>query len=240
MFRLLKALPLALALAALTFFAASCGSSSTKYRVVDTIPDSPVGLDFDVNTAVVFSDISFGSVNPSTGYQKVSSGSQSIEVVQTGQTTPVINTTSLSFGGSNEYTLVLTGRYGSTIAPSAPQAVLFTDNNTLATTGDVEFRIIHASPSTTSVNVYLVPPGTDITPSQVTPQISGVAFQAASPSYISLAPATYAAIVTYAGTKQILLSQDYTLTAGQIRTLVLVDTAGGGPPPQWLELSDLN
>jgi len=54
MFRLLKALPLALALAALTFFAASCGSSSTKYRVVDTIPDSPVGLDFDVNTRSYF------------------------------------------------------------------------------------------------------------------------------------------------------------------------------------------
>ncbi len=40
----------------------------------------------------------------------------------------------------------------------------FTDNNTAPTAGDVEFRVINASPSSPGglVDVYIVPPGTDI------------------------------------------------------------------------------
>lgn len=242
MSRLLNALPLTLALAALTFFTTSCGSSSSQLRVVDAIPDAPVGLDVDVNGKNAFTTpFTFGSTEPSSGYQKVSAGSDSIEVFQTGTTTSVIPSTSFSMGGSSQNTVVLTGYYiAGTGSPNIPTAVQFTDNNAAPTSGDVEFRIIHASPSTATVDVYIVPPGTDIT--QVNPAtISGLAYQAASSPYTSLAAATYSVIVTASGSKnEIIAPQDYALTAGQIRTLVLVDNVNGGQPPQWLLLSDLN
>src|ERR1700731_1898307 len=62
MFRLLKALPLALALAALSFFPASCGSSSkSQVRVLHAISDGPA-LDINVNTTKVFTNIAFSGV----------------------------------------------------------------------------------------------------------------------------------------------------------------------------------
>jgi hypothetical protein len=239
MSRLLKALTLTLVLAALTFFTTGCGSSSAQFRVVDAIPDAPVNFDVAINTKNVFTGVSFESVEPSSGYQKVSSGSDSVEVFQTGTTTAVIPSTSLSFGGSSQYTVVLTGRYNSTLPPNVPTAVLLTDNNTAPTSGNVEFRIIHASPSTATVDIYIVPPGTDITNAPKT--FSGLTFQQASPSYASLAGGTtYSVIATFAGTSQPIVSLNYNPgSAGAIATMVLADQPGGGFPPQWLPLTDV-
>jgi len=239
MFRLLKALLLTLALAALSFFTTGCGSSSAQFRVFDAIPDAPVNLDVAINGTNVFTGVSFQSVEPSSGYKNLSSGGDSLEVFQTGTTTPVIPSTSLSIGSSSPYTVVLTGRYNSTLAPNVPTAVLFTDNNTAPTTGNVEFRIIHASPSTATVDIYIVPPGTDITNAPKT--FTGLAFQQASPSYASLAGGTtYSVIATFAGTSQPIVSLNYDPgSAGAIATMVLADQPGGGFPPQWVPLSDV-
>lgn len=239
MFRLLKALPFTLALAALSFFTTSCGSSSSQVRVVDAIPDAPVSFDVAINGKNVFTGVSFESIEPASGYQKISSGSATVEVFQTGTTTAVIPSTSFSLSASSQYTVIATGFYSATQPPNVPTAVQFTDNNSAPTSGNVEFRIIHASPSSPTVDVYIVPPGTDIT--QVNPPtISGLTYQQAS-TYQSLAAATYSVIVTTSGSKQeIIFPQDYGLTAGQIRTLVLVDNPGGGNPPSWMLLSDLN
>lgn len=238
MFRLLKVLSLPLALASLGLFAMSCGSSSSQVRVVDAIPDSPVNFDIQLNGKTVFTNVGFESIEPSTGYQKVSSGSDSVEFLQTGTTTPVINSTSINLGGSSQYTVLATGFFNGS-GQNAPTAVLLTDNNSAPASGDVTFRIVDASPSApSSVDIYIVPPGTDIT--NVTPSVSALAFQQGS-GYVSLAAAIYEVIVTPAGNKtELFPGLDYTLSAGQIRTLVLIDNAGGGNPPTLLELSDLN
>ncbi len=248
MFRLLKALPLTLALAALTFFSASCGSSSqSQIRLVNAIPDGPA-LDIDVNTTKVFTNIAFGGVQPTPpAYTKVASGSVTIQAFDTGTTTnPIFGTNGVKVGlsGSSQYTIVLAGFLNGT-GNNALAALQKTDNNSAPTSGNVEFRIIHASPSASpnapfAVDVYIVPPGTDIT--QVNPPtIQGLVYQQASSPYTSVPAATYSVIVTTSGSKTPLISpQDYTLVAGQIRTLVLVDNVGGGNPPSWLELNDLN
>src|SRR5260370_6200984 len=110
MFRLLKALPLTLALAALSLFATSCGSSSqSQIRVVHAISDGPA-LDINVNTTKVFTNIAFGGVQPiPPAYTKVASGSDTLQAVDTGTTTVVIANTSASLSGSSQYTVVLTG-----------------------------------------------------------------------------------------------------------------------------------
>jgi hypothetical protein len=234
MSRFFKVLPLALALAALGILAISCGSDNSQYRIVQAIPDSPVNFDIQIGGKTLFTNVGFGTVEPSSGYDKISSGSDPIEVFQTGTTTPVINSTALNLAGGKQYTVFLTGTFGGT-----PAATLVTDNNTAPTSGNVEFRIMDASPSAPgSVDIYIVPPGTDIT--GISPDISGLTFGQAS-TYVSKGANTYEVIVTTMGNKTPLISPSYTLTAGQIRTIVLVDIAGGGAlngTP--LELNDLN
>jgi hypothetical protein len=239
MFRLLKALPLMLALAALSIFTTSCSSTNqAQVRVVHAISDGPA-LDIEVNTTKVFTNIAFTNVQPTPpAYTKVASGSVTLEAVDTGTTTAVIGNTTASLSGSSQYTVVMAGFLNGTGA-TAPTFYSIKDNNTAPTSGNVEFRIIDASPSSPgTVDVYIVPPGTNIT--SVTPQISALAYTQAS-TYQSLAAGTYSVIVTTSGSKNEFISQDFALpTAGMIRTLVLVDNTGGGLPASWLELSDLN
>jgi len=250
MFRLLKALSLTLTLASVSIFATGCGSSSqSQVRVVHAIPDGPA-LDVDVNgTKITTAALAFGGVQPTPpAYTKVASGNVTIQAFDTGTTTNPIfgaNGVTANLSGSSQYTIVLAGFLNGT-GNNALAVLQKTDNNSAPTSGNVEFRIIHASPSASpntpfAVDVYIVPPGTDIT--QVNPPtIQGLVYQQASNPYTSVAAGTYSVIVTTSGSKTPLISpQDFPLPqAGMIRTLVLVDNVGGGNPPSWLELNDLN
>jgi Domain of unknown function (DUF4397) len=240
MFRLLKALPLA----ALSFFAASCGSGNqAQIRVVHAISNAPA-LDVNVNTTKVFTNIAFGGVQPTPpAYTKVASGNVTIQAFDTGTTTnPIFGTNGVtaSFSSSSQYTIVLAGLLNG-LGTDAPKALQITDNNSAPTSGNVEFRIIHASASSPgTVDVYIVTPGANINTVNP-PTIQGLLYQQASNPYTSVAAGTYSVIVTTSGSKIPFISQDFALpTAGMIRTLVLVDNTGGGNPPSWLELADLN
>lgn len=243
MLRVLKALPLAFAVSTLIFSTASCSSSGqAKLRVVHAIPDGPA-LDVDINTTKEFSSIQFTQVQPTPpAYTSVPSGNVAIQAYDTGTTTNGIfggNGVSATFGNA-QYTVVLAGFLNGSGA-NAPAAVEFTDNDTAPTTGNFNIRVINASPSASaagSLDVYVVP-STDIT--NVSPTIPGLGFEQASSPYSSLAAGSYWVIVTESNSKEeLIFPQSYAFTAGQIRTLVLVDNGGGGNPPQWLELNDVN
>ncbi|MGA7291637.1 MAG: DUF4397 domain-containing protein [Terriglobales bacterium] len=241
MFRLCKILPLVLAIIALCAFEAGCGSSSSsaEYRVVQTIPNAPAGLDISVNGKNAFTNVGFGVVAPAAGYTSVSTGSDPIEVFQTGTTTAVISSTPVEFVGGSQSTIVLTGLF------SAPSMVVFPDNNTAPLSGQVEVRVIDAAPSApASVDIYLVAPGIDIT--QADPIVSALEFGQGS-IYIPLNTANsgYAQvmmIVTKSGSKTQLINQLYTPYQGAIRTLVLVDVSPGANALSFspLELDDLD
>lgn len=241
MFHLLKVLPLALVIVAIAIFSASCGSSSSKvqYRVVQTIPDAPGNIDISIGGKIVFTNIAFGSTVPVSGYSSVSSGSDPLEAFLTGTTTPVINSTNLNLLGGSQSTTVLTGLY------AAPTAVSFQDDNSAPLSGQAELRIIDGSPSAPSnLDIYLVLPGTDITP--IKPVISPLSFEHAS-QYVSLSVqksglVDVVMIVTATGDKAPLANRTYTLADGQIRSLVLVDVSplGGALSFIPLELNDLN
>lgn len=228
--RLFQALFLVLAIVGLGLFAISCGSSSAQYRVVNTIPGLTYNLDIDVNvaspssTTATFSNVSFGSVEPSSGYQKIGTGSDPIVVFQTGTTTQVIAPTNLNLG-SNPYTVLLLGPGGS---QTSPYVQLLTDNNNAPTSGNGEFRIVNAASSAPggSVDIYLVPPGTNI--GAVSPNVSGLGYAQPS-SYVSLTAANYLLYVTPQNNKTPYINgQSYSLSAGQIYTIVLIDVSGGG------------
>ena len=254
MSRLLKALPLMFALAALSIFAASCGSSTpAQVRFVHAIHDAPA-LDIDVtgpNTASTpeFTHLSFLDVQPAQpGYTSVPSGSDTIAAVLTGTTTPVFTDT-VGWDAGGHYTVVATG-FSQTGTNGSNVALLsIPDVTPTPPTGDVEFRVIHASPSgPSSVDVYIeinpnTGPGLPIA-------IQGLTYTQAS-QYVTYVfnpgnatpPPGFKVYVTAPGNAaQIYIAEFLSpSTAGAVRTLVLTDAPTGNTMNStYLELSDLN
>jgi hypothetical protein len=247
MFRMLKILPLLLALGTLSIFATSCGTDHSKIRLVHASPDSqPVDVAVDGKTVVT--NLAFGGVSPATGYLTVTAGNRRVEVRATGTTADLINS-NVSFGSGKEYTAIASGfmtpppNNDPTVVGIA--AVVLTDDNSAPTSGNVKLRLVHDAPwdgvppNPPNLDVYIVTPGTDI--SGMSPTISNLAYGQAS-SYQSVAPSSNQVIFTLAGEKTPIINQTYNaLAAGQIRTLVTVNVQGGltmATTP--LELSDLN
>jgi hypothetical protein len=252
MSRCFKALPLALALAALSIVTASCGSSSNvpaQVRFVNAIQDTAqygTALDIDVAGTKEFTDVPFPGFQPSSGYTKIVSGGSALQGIQTGTTIPVF-VADISLTASAQYTLVATG------FASNNDVVLISalDNNLPPPTGQENFRVINASPSgPAAVDIYIVPVGstTPITPPAT---ISNVAYRSAStyasvdynPNFVQ--GFNYTMFVTATGTTSpILFSQTLSAgssSAGSIRTLVLTDQQNINQlNPSALVLNDLN
>jgi uncharacterized protein DUF4397 len=232
---MLKALRLTLALAALSLFAASCGTDHAQVRFVHASPDGP-NVDVAIDGKTVVTNLAFDTVSPATGYFTVTAGNRRVEVRVTGTTTDLINST-MSFSSGKQFTVIATGFENP--APGTVAALTLTDDNSAPTSGNVKLRVVHAAPSgPPNVDVYIVAPGTDI--SGMAPTISGLAFGQAS-AYQTTAPTSNQVIFTAAGDKTPVINQTYTLAAGQIRTLVTVNVQGGTTMATTpLELSDLN
>jgi len=246
MLRMMKTLPLILALAVFGVFATSCGTTHAQMRFVQAAPDlqGAPNVDVTVDAKSFAMGVPYGGVSPNTGYTTVNSGSRALEVFLAGTTTnPLINS-NVSFSGGQHYTVLASG--DSLPLPSKLAAVVLTDSSTAPSSGNVSLRVLHDSPTasldfTSGLDIYIVAPGTDIT--NLTPNISGLAYQQAS-GYQTLAagPLQVIATATGDGSKTPIANQTYPdLTAGQVRTFVILDTAGGGSVSLTpLELPDLN
>jgi hypothetical protein len=226
---LLKILPLGAAWMCLgTVFLTGCGSSGARFRYVQASPGAPSAVDVQVDGKNVLTDIGYGLPG---SYQKVTSGSRTISIFQTGTTTNPYFSGSVSFGSSD--TTLLSENVFSSIA-LAP----YTDDNTAPSSGNVKLRFINAAPSVGGVDTYVVTSGTGI--GGLSPQLT-LAYPNAS-GYISVTAGNYDVVMTQAGTQNIVsgLNVSYTFTAGQIRTIVIIDSAQGGAPYNQLVLDDLN
>lgn len=254
MSRSLKALPLMLALAALSVFTAGCGSSQqAQVRFVHAIQDG-AAMDIEITgpnrviPTLAFTHISFLGVQPNQpGYTAVPSGADTIEGFLTGTTNVGFNSATLNLAGGQRYTVVGTGLLANgnnaTILP-------FPDNIPAPSAGFAAFRVINASPSGPgAVDVYiLLNPATG---PRGNPTFSAVAYQQAS-RYILLPynpnnnpiPPGFTVYVTAAGsTTPTYVSEGISPanTGAAVRTLVLTDVQNGNSMNStFLELSDLN
>jgi trimeric autotransporter adhesin len=227
---LLKVLPLGTALICLgvIFLTVGCGSNSARFRYVQASTGAPSAVDVQVDGKNVLTDIAYGLPG---SYQKITSGSRSVSIFQNGTTTNPLFTGSVSFG-SGDTTLISENVFSSiTLTPYA-------DDNTAPSSGNVKLRFINAGPSVGSVDVYVVTSGTGI--GGLNRQLN-LTYPSAS-GYISVAAGNYDVVITQAGTQNVVsgLNVSYTFAAGQIRTIVIIDSAQGGAPYNQLVLSDLN
>jgi hypothetical protein len=229
--RLLKVLPLGVAFIGLgcILLTGGCSSGSARFRYVLGSTGAPgTSVDVDVDGKTVLNGISYGAAGT---YKSSSSGSRQFEVFQTGTTTnPFFNgSVSLSSGD----TTVISVNTFSTMAMTA-----FTDDNAAPTSGNVKLRFIHASPTAGGVDVYVIQPPNTI--GGLSPQLT-VQYKEAS-GYLSLTAGTYEVVMTQAGTQNPIsgLDNTFSLTAGQVRTIVILDGPSGGGPYRQVILSDLN
>ena len=262
MSRWLKARPLALpltllltlALAALSLFAAGCGSNApAQIRFVHAIQDEGI-LNVDVNGTPEFTEISFLGVGPNQpGYTSVPSGSDTIEGFLASNNSAAF-TYSAGWSSGTAYTVVATGFSQTGVNGSNVVLLSIPDDIPTPQAGYVEFRLIHASPSGPPlVDVYI-----DLNPSsgpELPVTIKSLAYTQAS-SYVQFAfnpnnatnPPGYTVYVTPSGsmTPVYIAEQINPGAAGEARTLVLTDVKNGTQPPPsgmsstFLELSDLN
>ena len=242
--RLLKALPLTLAIAtlaiaAVSILATSCSSNNgTSARFFNAIPNTVQyggALDVEVNGSVQFSDVTFGSASAST-YTRIPSGNVTFEGFESpGVTTPVF-TDSTTLSGGTQYTEVATGQAG---GAGTNQVVLMSlsDDNSLPNDGTLNFRVINAalnaSPSPNgAVDIWIERAPYPYDPVEAgTATIQNLAYQTSS-GYVNLGyntgQAGFTVFVYTVGGGTPLISP-YTIsvsgsqTSAAVCTLVLVD-----------------
>jgi hypothetical protein len=247
---LLKVLPLALALAAVSFLFTGCGGNNVEARFVNAIPDSTNPLDIDVGGVKEFSTVQFGTVSPGSNYTGVPSGNVAIEGFQTGTTTQAFPSQTVNLNSGSEYTLVAVGFLSS----GNVDILNPVDNNTEPQDGTVSFRVIEASPSGPGkVDIYFIanPVECSLGATGCGPAITALAYQSTS-GYVTLPFNTssngsgYQMFVTTSGNLTPLFSGGQTITGGgtslgSIRTIVLTDESGGVTmSSRALVLDDLN
>ncbi len=232
MFRLLKALPLGLAIAALSLVTISCGSNTAKARFVNAIQNTNSyggpgsTIDVFINKTKVFSSLGFPSSSGAT-YTSVAAGSDTFEGFESpADTIPVFNNLTTTLSGGNQYTIVAAGSVA-----SAPVLLTPHDINTAPTAGNVQFRFINASPSgpegcaSCSVDIYILPE--PVSNPFGTPQIASLAYQQTSAYYnIAYDASGWGIFVTPHGSTTTIINTSYVFgsqTTSSIRTLVLVD-----------------
>lgn len=231
--RLSAALLLAVSVAGCEPDVASTGPTfdgqTGRLRVVSATPDAarPHPVNITVDGVPVAVNVAYGA---GTAYVPASAGSHRVVVRRTADTTVVLHQGDVTVGANSDHTLVTTGTGAGT------QGTLLSDDNAAPASGNIRLRVVNASPTATSVDVYLTTAAADIT--TATPAIAALAFRAAS-SYQSLAAGTYRLRATTAGTKTVVL--DVTLpaiAAGGGRTILVLDRAQGGTPLTSAVLTD--
>ena len=202
-------------------------ATTAQLRVVHASPDAPA-VDVLVDDATALTNVAYKA---SSAYLEVPAGTRNLQVRAAGTSTTVIDADAALATGES-YTVLATGRLAS-IAP-----LVLEDDLTAPAAGNVRVRLVHASPTAGTVDIYVTAPGASI--ATAAPTLAGVPFRAAS-AYLEVPAGTYRVRVTPTGTKTVALDvNDVALAAGQVRTAIAVDAPGGGTPLGVIVLADRN
>jgi hypothetical protein len=244
MLRLLKALPLTLAIAAVSIVATSCGSNNgTRARFVNAIQNTEQyggALDVEVNGTQQFTGVPFQTASAST-YIPIPSGNVTIEGFESPGVTSPVFTASTTLSSGTEYTEVATGLAGGT----GTNVVLLSlsDDNTLPEDGTLNFRVINASPNSPSgVDIWIEPTPYPFSLQGVKPTISALAYQSVSGyvnvSYNSNNNEGFTVFVYTAGGGTELFSTNVnvsgSVSSASVCTLVLTDNPNGSTMSSFL------
>jgi hypothetical protein len=196
--------------------ALGCGSGGTaQARLLNASPGEG-SLNGMANSTSFATNVSYGSAST---YTSIPSGSDTLEVEVSGSSSAAINQT-VSLVAKTPYTVMVAGY------PSSIGAIVLTDNNSAPTSGNILLRVINASPSLGTADVYVVAPNTAL--DTVSPTVSALNFESAS-NYVSLAAGSYEVVFTETGqTVPVITSGSMTFGAGQVNSIVGLNGAVTG------------
>jgi len=218
----------AAALAAGTLFAQSTGA---RVRVVHASPDAPA-VDIYVNGNIVLENLPFREYSE---YLSLPVGTYNVEIKVTGTNT-VVKQLSVPLQAGKDYTAIAVGYAGG--ASPGFDVMLLEDDNSAPADGRIKIRVAHTAPGAPAVDVYVTTPFETLSGKQ--PVLTNVPFKAAS-GYLSVPIGMYQARVAVAGTKTIAVDSHRLVTwGGMIRTIIAVDSRGGGAPFDLILLPDRN
>jgi len=198
---------------------AQTAPTTGRVRILHASPDAPA-VDILVDGALAIEGLPYKEY---TEYLPLPAGPHDIRVNVTGTETTVLRANPTITAGA-DYTAIAVGFAGGRMP--ALDLLLLADNNTLPMGDNIKLRVVHAAASAPAVDVYLTTPFEPISTRQ--PGLANVPFKAVSP-YITVPSLMYHARVTVAGTKNVAISSGRLPTWAQIiRTVVAVDSVGGG------------
>ncbi|KAB0630875.1 DUF4397 domain-containing protein [Burkholderia latens] len=194
------------------------GISKPQARFINAVPAGP-NLDYYLNAKVDASGVAYKGV---TRYHDIDSGTQTASYDVSGTTATVA---SQSFSAAN-------GHHYTTIAlPSTSSAISVIDDpfDKKLLSDKARVRSFNASPNAQNVDVYVVPPGTDI--NAQSPTLAGAAYQNAVPASgqdsVYLSGGTYQIVVTTAGSKTPILKTAPVALNNNADWLLLTIPSGG-------------
>lgn len=170
------------------------GLQNPLIHFVHAIPGGPT-VDFLVNGSALQTGITYKQV---TNFANINTGATTVAFANTGSTAPLASGNFPDVAKGHEYTVLalpaLTGADIGLIDDPFDKGLL---------SNSARVRGFNATVNSQNVDIYLVPPGTDI--SSATPTLAGVAFKNAVPASgqdsVYLGGGTYVAVVTTAGSK---------------------------------------
>jgi len=153
-------------------------------------------------------------------------GDYTVSVVANADNSIVADDFQLVVEPGDEATAIVTG-FLSSGTPEILTLPLATDTRSIFT--EAKLRVIHGSPSTGDVDLYLLEDGTDLNDPTVTPNFAAVPF-GADTGVLSIAPGTYDVYVTPAGNKGVVAIElaDQILTGGEVIDVIARDPATDG------------
>ena len=201
--------------------------SNAQFRAMNASVEQP-------NLAVLLTSVTVAAnlaYPTASDYTSEAPGGYTIHVEPSGTTTTLINQP-VVFQAGTFYTLIAAQ---AAFASPALTPIFLTDDHTPPANNQMKLRLVNASPDIGNLDVYVVAPKASI--QNASPTVSNLPFKSAS-AYQTVAPGTYRILFTAAGQKTVLIdSGAQGLGAGQIRTVVAVDSTGGYASAT---LSDLN
>ena len=208
----------------LTLAAAGCKSASTivanaQFRVMNASVEQP-SLNFLLTTTTLATALAYPTA---TAYSSEAPGPYTVHVEPAGTTTTLINQGVVLQSGTS-YTFIAAE---AGFASPALTPIFLTDDNSAPTSGQMKLRVVNAvpDPDVGNFDVYVVAPGKSL--QNINPTFTNLAFQSAS-SYQSLVPGNYELYFTPTNQKKILIDSGVlAFAAGQIRTVVALDSTGG-------------
>ena len=217
-----------------------------RVRFVTLITDTTKGRVNAILERVPFGvNLAYGGTTPSSLpspatsiYKAILTGTRSLLLRRTLDTTATVATFPLSIATATDYTVYATG--GTGVTPIA--AFVTTDTNSTPVLGAVRVRVVHLSPTAGNVDLFVTAVGADL--SLTTPTVSNVAYQGST--YLpSVAAGTYQVRAVPAGTAPAARSAavsinlaSVALAANSARTIIAADDNIGGAPLRFIALTD--